>query len=150
MKKILSVVVSLVMMFAFTAVSIAAEQEAAPAKAPVEKTEKVEKKHHKAVHHGRIAGEVTAVDAAAGTITVKHKKGEVTFTVNDKTGFKAGKEKKSIEDVKAGEKVTVRYKKEEGKDVATSVYIWKAKKAEKKAEKKEAAPAEKQAAPAGK
>lgn len=147
MKKILSIVVSMAMIFAFTAVSIAAEQEAAPAKAPAEKTEKVEKKHHvkKAVHSGRIVGEVSAVDASAGTITVKHKKGEVTVTVGAKTAIKSGKEKKSIEDVKTGEKVTVRYKKEEGKDVATSVYIWKArkaaKKAEKKAEKKEAVPA---------
>lgn len=155
MKKVLSVLLALVMMFAFTAVSFAAEQGAAPA--PAEKTEKVEKTHHmkkakKAVHHRRIVGEVAAVDAAAGTIKVKHKKTEVTVTVSAKTRIKAGKEKKSIEDVKTGEKVTVRYKAEEGKNVATSVYIWKVakktKRAEKKAEKKEAALAEKQDAPA--
>ncbi|MEJ2007007.1 MAG: hypothetical protein P8Z30_02440 [Acidobacteriota bacterium] len=145
MKKVLSVVVSLVMMFAFTAVSFAAEQEAAPAPA-----KKVEKTHHmkKAVHHRRIVGEVAAVDAAAGTITVKHKKGEITVTVYARTRIRTGKEKKSIEDVKTGEKVTVRYKEEEGKNVATGVYIWKAAKKAKKAEKKEAAPAEKQDAPA--
>jgi Cu/Ag efflux protein CusF len=113
----------------------------------------MEKTHHvkKAAHHRRIMGEVTAVDAAAGTITVKHKKGDVTISVDAKTKIMAGKEKKAIEDVKAGEKVTVKYKEEDGKNVATGVFIKtaakKAKKA-KKAEKKEAAPMEKQEAPA--
>lgn len=148
MRKILSVVMSLVMLFAFTAVSFAAEQEAAPA--PAAKTEKMEKTHHarKAGLH-KISGEVAAVDATAGTITVKHKKGDVTISVDAKTKVKAGKEKKSIEDVKAGEKVTVKYKEEDGKKVATAVYIKTAKAAKKvkKAEKKQAAPMEKQEAP---
>jgi Cu/Ag efflux protein CusF len=145
MKKILSVVVSLVIIFAFTAVSFAAEQEAAPA-APAEKMEKTH--HMKKAHHRRIMGEVTAVDAAAGTITLKHKKGDVTISVDAKTKIMAGKEKKSIGDVKAGEKVTVKYKEEDGKNVATGVYIKTAAKKAKKAEKKEAAPMQKEEAPA--
>ena len=143
MKKILSVVMSLVMLFAFSAASFAAEQAAAPAPA-----KKVEKKHHvrKATHH-RIIGVVTAVDAAAGTITVKHRKAEIAISVDAKTRVSAGAEKKSINDVKAGENVAVGYKEVNGKKVATSVSLLKAKKvkkAMKKAEKKAAAPAEEQ------
>lgn len=154
MKKVLSLVAAMIMIFAFTAVSFAAEQGMAPS--AVEKKEavptmKVEKKHHakKTVRYHRIVGEVSAVDAGAGTLTVKHRKGETAVSLYTKTRIKYGKEKKSLEDIKAGEKVTVRYKEESGKKVATSIYIWHAaKKAKhvKKAEKKEAVSMKKQEA----
>ena len=143
MKKAIAIVISLMFVFTLTAVSFAAEKAAAPA----------EKKAEKKVAHKQVTGEVTAVDAKANTITVKGKKADVTVNVDDKTKF--APKGKTIADVKAGEKVMVKYTEAEGKNTAKSVKIEGAKKAEKKAEKKmekkEAAPApaaeEKKAAP---
>jgi hypothetical protein len=80
---------------------------------------------------------------------VKSKKAEATVSVDDKTKFTP--KGKTIADVKAGEKVMVKYTEAEGKNTAKSIKIEGAKKAKKMAEteKKEAAPAmeEKKAAP---
>lgn len=131
MKKTIAIVLSLVLMFAFTAVTFAAEKAAAPAEkkeaaAPAKKAEKKQ-----------VTGEVAAIDAKAKTITVakkvKDKVEETVISVDDKM----------LADVKQGEKVTVKYTVTDGKNVATSV-----KKHVAKAEKKEAAPAKKEAAPA--
>ena len=161
MKKTIAIVLSLVLMFAFTAVTFAAEKAAAPAEkkemAPAEKAAPAKKAVKK-----QVTGEVTAVDAKANTLTVKGKKGDVMVSTDDKTSVMEGKAKKTLADVKAGDKVTVHYTEADGKNVAHKVAIKAApaKKAEKKekaaapAEKKEApataAPAEKKAAPAKK
>jgi len=157
MKKAIAIVISLMFVFALTSVTFAAEKKAA---APAEKKEMAAEKKEaapakadKKAAHKQITGEVTAVDAKANTITVKGKKAEVTVNVDDKTKF--APKGKTIADVKAGEKVMVKYTEAEGKNTAKSVKIEGAKKAEKKAEKKmekkEAAPApaaeEKKAAP---
>jgi ribosomal protein S1 len=70
------------------------------------------------------------------------------LSTDDKTTVMAGKDKKTLADVKAGDKVTVNYTEADGKNVATKVAIKAA--PAKKAETKEkaAAPAEKKAAPA--
>ena len=71
------------------------------------------------------------------TITVKGKKAEVTLTADNKTSIRMGKEKKTLADVKVGDKVSTRYSEMEGKNVAKSITIKaekKAKKMEKKAE----------------
>lgn len=155
MKKSIAIVLSLVLMFAFTAVTFAAEKAAAPA----EKKEAPAKKEvAKKAAKKQVTGEVTAVDAKANTLTVKGKKGDVMLSTDDKTTVMAGKEKKTLADVTVGEKVTVHYSEADGKNVATKVAVAPAKKAAKKekaapAEKKEApaaAPAEKKAAPAKK
>jgi Cu/Ag efflux protein CusF len=131
MKKTITVVVALIFVLAFTAASFAAAK----------------------VH--QITGEVTAVDAAAKTVTLKAKKGEVVISVAEKTSIKEGKQKKSLEDVKAGDKVTVKYTEADGKMTAKSIAIKGAmmkhekKKTEKKREEK-AAPAAAPAAPAKK
>jgi Cu/Ag efflux protein CusF len=131
MKKTITVVVALIFVLAFTAASFAAAK----------------------VH--QITGEVTAVDAAAKTVTLKAKKGEVVISVAEKTSIKEGKQKKSLEDVKAGDKVTVKYTEADGKMTAKSIAIKGAmmkhekKKTEKKMEEK-AAPAAAPAAPAKK
>ena len=155
MKKTIVIVLSLVLMFAFTAVTFAAEKAAAPAEKKEMKAEKAKKAVKK-----QVTGEVTAVDAAANTLTVKGKKGDVMLSTDDKTTVMEGKAKKTLADVKAGDKVTVHYSEADGKNVAHKVVMKAApaKKAEKKAkaapaEKKEApaaAPAEKKAAPAKK
>ena len=144
MKKTIAIVLSLVLMFAFTAVTFAAEK-AAPA-APAEKAApaKAEKKAPAKVK--QVSGEVAAVDAKANTLTVKGKKGDVMVNADDKTSVKVGKEKKSLADVKAGDKVTVKYAETDGKNVAKSILVSAA--PAKKEMKKEAAPAAAPAAPA--
>ena len=129
MKKSIAIVLSLVLMLAFTAVTFAAEKAAAPAKKAVKK---------------QVTGEVTAVDAKANTLTVKGKSGDVTVSTDDKTKVAAGKAKKTLADVKVGDKVEVNYTEADGKNTASHVSIMAApaKKTEKAAPAK-AAPAEK-------
>ena|SRR5437870_799338 len=84
-------------------------------------------------------GEVTKVDAAGKSITVKKGEGdEKTFGVADKAKV-ATKDKEAAElsDLKVGDKVTVHYTEEGGKDVAHKIGPPdSAKKKEKKAEEK--------------
>jgi carnitine O-acetyltransferase len=147
MKKTIAIVLSLIFVFAVTSVSFAAEakKEAAPkAEAKKEAAPKAEAK--KAAKTVQVTGDVAAVDAKANTITVKGKKGDVVIAVDDKTKMPKGK---TIADVKAGDKVTVKYAEADGKNTAKSV-DFKAAKAPKAEAKKAAAPKaeEKKAAPA--
>ncbi len=137
MKKAIALVVSLLFAIAVSGLSIAQEKkEAAPAPAKEEK-KMDEKKHAKKSGH-YIHGEVTAVDAAANTLTVKGKKGEVTLTIDDKTKFHKGK---TLADVKVGDKLSVKYAEKDGQMVAKSIMMKKAhhhkKKEMKQEEKKE-------------
>lgn len=68
-------------------------------------------------------GEVTTVDVAAKTLTVKGKKGDMTFDVTDV---------KMKGEPKPGHKVMVRYMEKDGKMVATSVLREGVKKLSKK------------------
>ncbi|SPQ00911.1 exported hypothetical protein [Candidatus Sulfobium mesophilum] len=65
-----------------------------------------------------ISGEVTAVDAAANTLTIKGKKGEVVLTTTDKTKFAEGK---TLADVKVGDKLSAKYSEKDGKMMAWKV-----------------------------
>jgi microtubule-associated protein 1 len=128
MKKAIAIVVAMMFIFALSAATFAAE---APKAAPAEKKAEEKKAPAKTT---QITGEVGAVDAKAKTITVKGKKGDVVIGVDDKM----------LADVKAGDKVEVKYAEADGKNTAKSV-----KKVAAKAEKKEAPKAEeKKAAPA--
>ncbi len=134
MKSVFVIVLAVFIGVAFMTTGFA--QAPAPEKKAPEKAAAPEKKAEKKEKTMVFKGEVTAVDAAAKTITVKGAKGEETFDV-------AGV--KNADKIKAGDKVTVRYAEKEGKKVAKSVQAASAKKAakkEKKEEKKEAAPAE--------
>jgi uncharacterized protein YxeA len=142
MKKVIAIIVSVLFVLSVAGLSFAAEKAATPA--PAEKKEaapaKAEKKAPAKVK--QVTGEVAAVDAAAKTLTVKGKKGDVALMADDKTSVKMGKEKKALADVKAGDKVAVKYAEMDGKNVAKSIIISAAPaKMEKKMEKKEAAPA---------
>lgn len=87
-----------------------------------------------------VTGTVKAVDAKAMTLTVTGaKKGDVALTANDKTKVMAGKDAKTLADVKVGDKVKATYMSEGGKDVAKKIEITAA---------PAAAPAAKPAAPA--
>ncbi|HUO76046.1 MAG TPA: DUF5666 domain-containing protein [Thermodesulfovibrionales bacterium] len=140
MKKAIAIIVSVLFVLSVAGLSFAAEK-AAPAPA-----EKAEKKAPAKVK--QVTGEVAAVDAKANTLTVKGKKGDVMVNTDDKTSVKIGKEKKSLADVKMGDKVTVKYAEMDGKNVAKSIMVSAAPAKEKKEMKKEAAPAAAPAAPA--
>ncbi len=62
-------------------------------------------------------GEVTKVDAMGKSIVVKGKKGEMTFDV----GMAKWRTYKSMDEVKQGDTVTVRYMEKDGKMMASSV-----------------------------
>jgi len=141
MKKVIAIIVSALFVLSVAGLSFGAdEKKAAPAPAPEKKEAapaKAEKKASAKVK--QVTGEVVAVDAAAKTLTIKGKKGEVALSVDEKAAAK-------LADVKVGDKATVKYKEMDGKNVASSITAKKAaaKKAEKKAAaKKEAAPAPK-------
>jgi hypothetical protein len=133
MKKAIAIVVSVLFVVSVAGLSFAAEKAA-----PVEKKAKAK------IH--TVTGEVVAVDGAAMTLTVKGRKGEVALNTTDKTRFAKGK---SLADVKVGEKASVKYVEEDGKNIAKSVMAKAArtkiamKKSTKKSMKKGAAPAEK-------
>ncbi len=133
MKKLLSVIVDVAFALSLAAVAVAAEQTgAAPAKPEAAKAEPA-KKAAKVKSH-RATGTIESLDAAAGTFSVKGKKGMVDL--------KAG-EKVKLGDFAVGEKVFVKY----SDGTASSVKkVTEKKKAAHKA-KKEAAP-KKEEAPA--
>ena len=141
MKKIFTVVMAVAFAFSVAGFAVAAEKKAAPAaapaaeKAPMAEKAPVAKKAVKAKVH-QVTGTVEALDAAAGTFTMKGKKGNMDL--------KAGENVK-LDSIKVGEKVVVKY----ADGTASSVKAVKAHKAKKAAPKAEAKPmAEKVAAPA--
>ncbi len=141
MKKVLSLIVAVAFALSLAGVAFAAgttSTAAAPKTKKVIKHKKAAKK--KIARLKYVFGEVTAVDATAGTLTVKGKKGEVTLNTTSKTWMRHGKKKMTLADIKAGDKVSARYSTVKGKDVARSIYMRPvaAKKAKAKKTKKAA------------
>jgi ribosomal protein S1 len=85
---------------------------ASPAKEE-KKAEATEKKEQR-VTPRQLTGEVTSVDPKGGTLTVKAKTGEKSFTAEEKA-------KGALEKIKVGDRVRVRYVEKEGKLMARSV-----------------------------
>ncbi len=129
MKKILMFAFALLIVVAFTTAGLAqekakapekpaaAEKAAAPEKAPApekaaapEKDEKAEKpaKPKPKKPKAGFSGSVTAIDLAAKEMTVKGAKDSVTFDINGA----ALKGYKSVDQIKKGDKVLVKYKKD--------------------------------------
>jgi len=127
MKKIFTVVMAVAFAFSVAGFAVAAEKAAAPAaaktapaaekKAPAaEKAAPAAEKKAAKPKAQQVTGTVEALDAAAGTFSVKGKKGNVDL--------KAG-EKVKLGDVKVGDKVVVKY----ADGTASSVKVVKAPKA---------------------
>ena len=142
MKRIFAVVMAVAFVFSVAGFAVAAEKAAAPAAAQsataADKSATDAKKSAKKAKSTKVTGTVEALDAAAGTFTVKGKKGNVDL--------KAG-EKVTLGDFKVGDKVVVKY----ADGTASSVKAVKAAKAAKKAEAKpmvEKAPPKVDASPA--
>lgn len=67
-------------------------------------------------------GEVTAVDAAAKTVTAKNSKDETKTFVADKAKVATGDKKVAeLTDLKVGDKVHVSYTEDGGKNIATKI-----------------------------
>jgi Cu/Ag efflux protein CusF len=71
----------------------------------------------------QFTGEITKVDAAAKSISLKNSKGEEkTFTLTDKAKVSTkDKEVAELGDLKVGEKVTAHYTEQDGKDMASKI-----------------------------
>ena len=112
MKRMLTAVSAVLIGFGFITATFAqapAEEPAAPEK-PARQLEKMESMTY--------SGKVVSIDAVAHTIVVEGEKGEWTFSLSD-TKWKGYR---SANEVKTGDKVTIRYiKKLDGKMMATSV-----------------------------
>jgi len=103
---------------------------ASPAAPAMEK--KMEMKSEKAKTNG-LTGEVTSVDAKAGTLTVKAKDKEVNLAADSKST------KAALEKLKVGDMVRVSYTEKDGKMIVSSVKAeskTKAAKSDKAMEKK--------------
>jgi hypothetical protein len=135
MTKITTLLTALIVAFSMTA--FAAEKaadvtsaDAQTAQADGKKADGMKKAHHHR-HHSKnhYQGEVTAVDAKAGTVTVS--RGEKSFTADEKV----------LSGVKVGDKVSVKFTEKDGKLTATAIKPAKAhhmKKEVKDAEEKKA------------
>ncbi len=152
MKRLILVVALLTMVAFVSGVMAQGKPAPAPAKpaatvAPAPAPAKAEKPA-KAAKPEKYSGTVEKVDEAAKTILVKGKKDEKTIAVDDKTKItKAGKEM-PLSDLKSGMSVSVEYKKDGDKMVATSIKAAAPKAAKGEKKEKAAAPAEKKEAPA--
>lgn len=148
MKKIFTVVMAVAFAFSVAGFAVAAEKAAAPAAAPAAEKAPAAAPAEKAPAAKKAAkpkaqqvtGTIEALDAAAGTFTVKGKKGNVDL--------KAG-EKVKLGDFKIGDKVVVKYA-DGAASSLKAVKAPKAKKAEPKAEAKPAAAPKADAKPAEK
>jgi hypothetical protein len=107
---------------------------ATPAAPATEK--KTEMKAEKVKTH-RITGEVTSLDAKAGTFAVKEKDKEIKLTADSKSA------KDTLGKLKVGDMVRVSYTEKDGKMTASSVKAESKKATEKKADVTEKKPATK-------
>jgi Cu/Ag efflux protein CusF len=67
-----------------------------------------------------ITGEISSVDAAANTVTIKHKSASMTFAVAKDAKFASGGQhvNLNVSNLKVGDRVTVHYTDEGGKKIA--------------------------------
>ena len=78
-----------------------------------------EKKTEGKKHGPACMGEIVSIDAKC--VTVKTKDGEVAIAITSDTKFGGKDATKTVADFKAGDKVYVGYKEEDGKKVATRI-----------------------------
>lgn len=114
-KSILLVVLLTLIAFVSGAIAAAPPKAAGTAPAPAAPASTKPAKAEK------FSGEVKNVDAMAKSIVVAKGKEEKTFAIDDQTKIMKGKEALKLDDLKAGTNVSIEYKKEGDKNIATSV-----------------------------
>jgi ribosomal 50S subunit-recycling heat shock protein len=124
MKKVLMMALTVVISLAFVTVVFAQAPAGTPEQKTTTTTTTPEKKETTTTTETtkskamRFRGKVTAMDTAAKTMTVKGKKGDMTFDVSSA---------KMKDEVKAGDMVRVRYTEKDGKMMASWVTMHRAK-----------------------
>lgn len=125
MRKAISILLSVIFAFFMISLSLAVEEK---------KTESIPPKPLKlqtAAKVQQITGEVRAVNPTAMSIIVtkkiRDKVLETVVTIDNETRILKEKEKKTFLDIKTGDKVVVKYKKVDGKNVAKNISIKPAK-----------------------
>ena len=140
MKKLI-LVVALLTMVAFVS-GVMAQGKPAPTPAPAKPAVTAAPAPAKPAKAEKYSGTVDKVDEAAKAIVIKGKKDEKTIVIDEKTKItKSGKEM-AFADLKKGMNVSVEYKKDGDKMVATAVKAAAPKAAKEKAEKPAEKPAE--------
>jgi len=109
MKRMIRVLVIGLTTLVFSGVSFAQAKPATPA-APT-----MEKKAETKAKTIRVTGEVTSVDAKAGTLAIKAKDKDINLTAESKSA------KAALGKLKVGEMVGVSYTEKDGKMIASSV-----------------------------
>lgn len=109
MKRMIRVLVIGLTTLAFSGLSFAQAKPATPAGPTVEKKAETKAKI------SRVSGEVTAVDAKAGTLAIKAKDKDVNLTAESKSA------KSALGKIKVGDMVRVSYTEKDGKMIASSV-----------------------------
>jgi Cu/Ag efflux protein CusF len=113
MRKSIIILLALALILGLSTVSLAAEKSAAPAEKHATSMEAAKK----------VAGIIGTIDMKAGTLTVKEKKAELTVSVDSETKIMAGQSKKTLADLKSGEKVRVNYEIVNGKNIAKEINV---------------------------
>jgi Cu/Ag efflux protein CusF len=72
-----------------------------------------------------MTGEITAIDPASMTMTVKEGMKETTMSYSDMTPVMEGDNEMSAADLKVGDRVTVTYGEEDGKNMAEKIMMEK-------------------------
>lgn len=70
-----------------------------------------------------IKGEITEIDPAGSHVKVREKDEEITISVTENTIITAGKIKRTLADLKAGDQVVARFTDEDGKKIARSIRV---------------------------
>ncbi len=115
MKKLCITLVAFLVAVSLTGTAVAQSKPAktTPPASSSASAEKPAKASAPAKRH-QFTGEVTALDSAKSTLTVKGRGKEMSFSAT-------GKAAKSLADIKTGDKVTVHYIEADGKFTATSI-----------------------------
>ena len=136
MKNMIKILVVALTTLSFSTLGFAQAKPATPATPATPAAPATEKKSEKAKTH-QATGEVTALDAKAGTFEVKEKDKEIKLNADSKSA------KDSLEKLKVGDMVRVSYTEKDGKMTASSVKAEAKKATEKKADVTEKKPATK-------
>ena len=116
-KSILLVVLLTLVAFVSGAIAAAPPKAAGTAPAPAAPASTKPAKAEK------FAGDIKSVDAMAKSIVVAKGKEEKTFSIDEKTKIMKGKEALKFEDLKAGSAVSIEYKKDGDKNIASAIKV---------------------------
>jgi uncharacterized iron-regulated membrane protein len=114
-KNALRILVVALTTLAFSGFGFAQEKKATPSTPTTPSAPATEKKEMKSEKAKTVTGEVTSLDAKAGTLTVKAKDKETNLTADSSSA------KNALGKVKVGDMVKVTYTEKDGKMVASSV-----------------------------